>query len=72
MKKFKYDKVTGRIVQEKIRKVSVMGGNPISVLTQTLVTENVSEDPISIASVGTAFTTTMIKNITSRTYTARI
>jgi hypothetical protein len=33
LKKFKYDKDRGKIIQEKIRKVPVRGGNPISVLT---------------------------------------
>jgi hypothetical protein len=58
LKKFKYDKATSRIVHEKIRKVSVTGGNPISFLTQTPVTENISKDPISIASIGSDFTKT--------------
>jgi len=43
-----------------------MGGISILVLTQKLVTENVSEDPIFISSIGTAFTTMMkyhIKNL---------
>jgi hypothetical protein len=44
LNKFTYDKVSGRIVQEQVKKVSVTGGNPISVLTQTPIIGNVSED----------------------------
>jgi hypothetical protein len=45
-------------MQEKIRKVPVIGGNLISVLTQTPVMKNVNKDPVSIAFVGTTFMTT--------------
>jgi hypothetical protein len=58
LKKFTYDKVSGRIVEEQVKKVPVTGGNPILVLTQTPITGNGSEDPITIASVGSSFTTT--------------
>jgi hypothetical protein len=70
LKKFKYDKVMGRIVQEKMRKVSGHRRQSNINPHTDLITKNVSEDPISIASAGTTFTTTT--NITSRTYTARI
>jgi hypothetical protein len=58
LKKFKYDKATGRIVQQQVRKVPVTGGNPLAVLTETIVMEDASQDPLSIASIGTSFTTT--------------
>jgi hypothetical protein len=50
-------------VQQQIRKVPVTGGNPLSVLTETMVEEDVSKYPLSIASTGTSFTTTMEWNL---------
>jgi hypothetical protein len=55
LNKFTYDKVSGKIVQEQVKKVPVTGGNPISVLTQTPIIGNVSEDLVTIASTGSSF-----------------
>jgi hypothetical protein len=57
LNKFTYDKSIGSILQEQLRKVSIMRGNPISLLTMTLVMENVNKDLISISSNSTAFMT---------------
>jgi hypothetical protein len=45
------------------KKVSVMGGKSNINPHRNPVIENVSEDPISIASIGTTFTTTTKHNI---------
>jgi hypothetical protein len=55
LNKFTYDKGLGKIVQEQVKKVPMMGGNPISVVTQTPVIRDVREDPIAIASDGSSF-----------------
>ena len=57
LNKFTYDKAIGSILQEQLRKVSITRGNPISLLTTTLVMENVNKDLISISSTSTAFMT---------------
>jgi hypothetical protein len=43
LKKFTYDKASGKIMQEQVKKVPTMGGDPISVVTQTPVTRDVRE-----------------------------
>jgi hypothetical protein len=58
LKKFEYDKPTRKILQRKFKKVSVTGGNPLVILTNPIVTEDSSQDPLSITSVGTTFTIT--------------
>jgi hypothetical protein len=63
LNKFTYEKFTRRIVQEHVKKVSVTGGNPISILIHTLIKKNISEDPIVIASIGTAFTREIEDNV---------
>jgi len=63
LKKYKYDKSTGRIVQWHMRKLLVMGGNPLWVLIETLVAGKFGEDPLSMASIGTALTTAMEQNL---------
>lgn len=55
LKKFTYDKVLGKIVQEKVKKLQVTLGNPISVLTQNPIIGNANEDLVTIASVGSNF-----------------
>jgi hypothetical protein len=42
LKKFRYDKATGRIVQQQVKKVLVTGGNPLVVIKETNVMEDVS------------------------------
>jgi hypothetical protein len=63
LKKFKYDKATSQIVQQQVRKVPVIGGNPLAFVIETIVTKDVIQDPLSIASVSTAFTTTTKRNL---------
>jgi hypothetical protein len=43
--------------------VPFIGGNPLAVLTKTIIKEDGSQDPLSIASVGTSFTTTIERNL---------
>jgi hypothetical protein len=50
-------------MQQQVRKVLVTGGNPLFVVTETPVIENVSDDPLSIASAGHPFTTMMEHNL---------
>jgi hypothetical protein len=59
---FKYDKATGKIVQQQVKKVPIMRSNPLSILTQTPVIGKVIEDPLSIAFVGTTFSNAMEQN----------
>jgi hypothetical protein len=42
LKKFRFDKATNRIVQQT-RKLPVTGGNPLSVVTKTLVTKDIKK-----------------------------
>jgi hypothetical protein len=63
LKNFRYEKTTGHIMKQKFRKVLVTCGNPLSIIIETPVMENVSDDPLSIASIGTPFTTTKKHNL---------
>jgi hypothetical protein len=55
LRKFLYNKVSGIIVQEKDKKVSVIGGNPISIITQICMTKHVSKYLVVIASTRSSF-----------------
>jgi len=63
LKKFMYDKTLGRIVQEHVKKVSVIRGNTISILIQTSITRNICEDPVSIASFESCFVNSIEDNV---------
>jgi hypothetical protein len=52
LKTFWFDKASDRIVQQQTKKLLVTRKAPLSVVTETMVTEDVRKDPISIASVG--------------------
>jgi hypothetical protein len=51
------------LCNNRFRKVPVTEVNPLSILTETTVVEEISKDPLSIASTDTAFTTTMEWNL---------
>jgi hypothetical protein len=55
LRSFTYDNKSGKIVQEKVKKVPTTQGMSISVLTQVPIIGDVRENPIATASVGTAF-----------------
>jgi tryptophan synthase alpha subunit len=62
-KKFIFDKAIGRIVQQQTRKVPVTGGNPFSVITETMVTKDVIKIPAFHSIVGTAFIVATEQNL---------
>jgi hypothetical protein len=47
LRSFTYDSKTSRIVQERVKKVPVTEGAPISVVTQVPVIGDVREDPVA-------------------------
>jgi hypothetical protein len=51
LRSFTYDSKTGRIVQERVKKVPVTEGAPISVVTQVPVIGDVREDPVATTKV---------------------
>jgi hypothetical protein len=63
LKKFKFNKITGRIGKQQIRKVPVTRGNPLSIFMKTTMVKDVRKYPLSIASSGTTFTTTTEWNL---------
>jgi hypothetical protein len=62
-KRFKFDEAIDRIVQQQTQKILFIGGNPLSVVTETLVIEDVSKDPLSIAHPSTTFIVEIEKNL---------
>jgi hypothetical protein len=60
---FRFDKDLGRIVQQKVKKLPVIGLAPLSVMTETEVVENIRHDPLAIALVGVAFTQASEQNL---------
>jgi len=56
LKKFRFEKAIGRIVKQHTRKVPITGGNPLSIITKTMITEDVIKDSLSIAYVDIAST----------------
>jgi hypothetical protein len=56
LNKFGFNKETSRIVQQQTRKVPVTRGNPLLVITETTVVEDIIKDPFSIESSSTTFT----------------
>ena len=63
LKNFRYDKTMTHIMKQKFRKVLVTCGNQLSIIIETLLMENVSNDPLYIASAGTPFTTMKKHNL---------
>jgi hypothetical protein len=63
LKKFKYDNPTGRFVQQQVRKVPVIRGNSLVFIIETIVTEDGIQDPLSITSTGTSFTTAIEQDL---------
>jgi hypothetical protein len=63
LRSFTYDIKTGKIVQEKVRKVPTTQGIPISVLAQVPVTGYIRENPIASATAGTIFMSANEDNI---------
>jgi hypothetical protein len=53
---FRLDKESGKIIKHKIRKLPVIGVAPLSLTMEQEVVENIKYDPLSISSVGLAFT----------------
>jgi hypothetical protein len=60
---FTCDSKTNRIVQERVKKMLVIEGAPILVVTQVLVKEDVKEDLVATARANSAFMDTTIDNI---------
>jgi hypothetical protein len=44
---FTYDRKTGRIIQERVKKIPAIEGAPLSVVTQVPVTRDVRENPVA-------------------------
>jgi hypothetical protein len=63
LRSFTYDNKTGKIVQEKIKKVPTTQGMPISVLTQVPITGDVRENPIATTTTNTTFMSANEDNI---------
>ena len=63
MKGFIFDKATGRIVQQQTRKIPVIGGNPLPIVIDTSIIEDVRKDSLSIASSDVAFTMETEQNL---------
>jgi hypothetical protein len=63
LKSFMYDSKIGRIVQEQVKKMPVLEGDHISVVTQVLVMGDVREDPVETTRAGSAFMDANIYNI---------
>jgi hypothetical protein len=51
LKRFRFDKATDIIVQQHYGKLFVTRGNPLSFVTETLVTKDVNKYPLSIESL---------------------
>jgi hypothetical protein len=69
LKRFRFDKATDVIVKQHYGKLYVTRGNPLSFITETLVTKDVNKYPLSIESFGTTFTMEMkiiLKNFLSQ------
>jgi hypothetical protein len=60
---FTYDSKIGRLVQERVKKVPVTKGAPISVVTQVLITGDVKEDLVETTRDGFGFIDATIDNI---------
>jgi len=63
LKKFIFYKATDIFIQQHTKRFPVTGGYPLSVVTETSITKDVSKDQISITSIGTAFTVEMEQNL---------
>jgi hypothetical protein len=63
LRSFTYDSKTSRIMQERVKNMSVMEGDPISVITQVPVMRDVREDPMETTIAGSAFMDANIDNI---------
>jgi hypothetical protein len=69
LKRFRFDKATDVIVKQHYGKLRVTRGNPLSFVTETLVTKDVNKYPLSIESFSTTFTMEMkriLKNFLSQ------
>jgi hypothetical protein len=55
-KRFRFNKATGRIVQQQNMKLLVTRGNSLSVVIETPLLEDVNKYPLSITSIDTTFT----------------
>jgi predicted nuclease with TOPRIM domain len=63
LRRFTYESKTGGIVQERVKKMLVMKGDTISVVTRVPVIGDVREDILETTRVGYAFMDTNINNI---------
>jgi hypothetical protein len=60
---FTYDRKTGQIVQERVKKVPAAEGAPLSVVTQVPITGDVRENPVATTREGFAFMDATVDNI---------
>jgi hypothetical protein len=63
MRSFTYDSKTGRIMEERVKKVPVIEGVPISVVTQVPIIGDVKEDHVATCKADSAFMDATIDNV---------
>jgi len=60
---FIFEKVSVKIVQQSIKRILIARVAPLSVTTKKVVVENITHDPLAIASTGIHFTQESMKNM---------